>query len=123
MKKKNEREALLNRFDDICQDVSHIRKYFSRYGPKIGIDVELNVKFTGKSCIKKFSSDDVKRADSFLIRNKTYDCPRVKSKDDFSCYIYDSKEEILGRKEEFRLVLCNLLIIIIFSLINVLGKN
>ncbi|XP_065222281.1 condensin-2 complex subunit H2-like isoform X2 [Planococcus citri] len=86
-KKKNDKEALLNRFEDICSDVSLIRK----------------------SCIKKFTYEEVKKADSFLVRNKISECPRVKTKDDFSCYIYDSKEEVLGRKEEFSIngILCN----------------
>lgn len=38
------------------------------------------------------------------MRNKLNECPKIKTKDIFNCYIYDNKLDKLGRKEEFGLV-------------------
>lgn len=55
----------------------------------------------GKSCIKKWTEKDIKKVDPYSIRNKINECPKLKTKEIFSCYIYDSKLDNLGKKEEF----------------------
>lgn len=56
---------------------------------------------SGKSFIKKWNEKDIKKVDPYSIRNKINECPKLKTKEIFSCYIYDSKVDKLGKKDEF----------------------
>ena len=105
-KKKNaEKETIMHSFENVCT-ANNIREFDKKilflcvftYVPD---SLTFFLHRAGKNTTRKWSDKDIRKMDPYSIRNKLNECPKIKTKDVASCYIYDNKLDKLGRKEEF----------------------